>query len=309
LISNNDNETFCSSSQSLPSSCNGWNKRIVTIGDVHGTDKGLREVLYEAKITKSIDSCEWRDNNEDYETVLIQVGDIVDRGAGALEAWECLDNLQNTAKSGKEKVIRLIGNHELWWLTGTFHQRNNKGDTKAKMLKLVSSLKSGIVNGNIVGSHLENIDGVEVLFIHAGFRQKYLDHLGKSKYFLEKYPEGVTPSTLVDFVNNEVIKIVDNKQCQNSFLPSKCYFDGGSDGQLYEAGKERGGRNIGGPFWTDYSIIENDAMKGPFKPEMIQIVGNIKTLNNNNNTNNTNNTNNNNNNNNRAFNGILLRSS
>lgn len=118
-----------------------------------------------------------------------------------------------------------------------------------------------------------NIDNIDIVFVHAGFRQQYLDYLSKSKYYLSKYPTGVTPSSLVDFVNKEVINIVNNTQCINSFLPSKCYFNDGSDGQLYEAGKERGGSNIGGPFWTDYSVIEDDASKGPFKPDMIQIVG------------------------------------
>jgi len=141
------------------------------------------------------------------------------------------------------------------------------------MRKLVSSLKANIVNGNIVGSYLENINDISIVFVHAGFRQQYLNFLSKNKYFLSKYPNGVTSSSLVDYVNNEVINIVNNTQCINSFIPSKCYFNGGSDGQLYEAGKERGGSNIGGPFWTDYSIIEDDAYNGAFKPDIIQIVG------------------------------------
>lgn len=94
------------------------NPRIVVIGDVHGSYDGMMEILYKAGITKSLDECKWKkspvlDKTSDVRinnnnTILLQIGDIVDRGAGASESWSCLQKLQRTAP-GEARVIRLIG--------------------------------------------------------------------------------------------------------------------------------------------------------------------------------------------------------
>lgn len=62
------------------------NPRVVVVGDVHGEFDGLREILFASNITKNKESqnCEWTDQGP-YGTVLVQVGDIVDRGPGATE--------------------------------------------------------------------------------------------------------------------------------------------------------------------------------------------------------------------------------
>ena len=36
------------------------NRRIVAIGDVHGCLDGIKELLFQAGITRSVDSCDWR---------------------------------------------------------------------------------------------------------------------------------------------------------------------------------------------------------------------------------------------------------
>lgn len=81
--------------------------RIIAIGDVHGSYDGLLEDLFAANITKSITSCEWK--HQETPTVLVQMGDMVDRGAGALEALECLRLLQSTASHHNAEVVRLLG--------------------------------------------------------------------------------------------------------------------------------------------------------------------------------------------------------
>jgi hypothetical protein len=87
--------------------------RVVVVGDIHGEGAGLREVLDGANITKAgVDACEWAPQPA-AGTVLVQVGDIVDRGAEAYEAWVCLRQLHATA-SGANKVVQLLGNHDVW---------------------------------------------------------------------------------------------------------------------------------------------------------------------------------------------------
>ena len=80
-------------------------KRIIAIGDVHGCIEGLIEVLIESNIIVSSD-CVWNPNSND--TLLIQMGDIVDRGNSSIHVWRCLDRLQTTLPNGAE-FIRLIG--------------------------------------------------------------------------------------------------------------------------------------------------------------------------------------------------------
>jgi hypothetical protein len=98
---NNSNSAFCTSTE----------PRIVAIGDVHGSLDGLRTDLFHANITMFKDKCEWK--NQQVGTLLVQVGDIVDRGPNALEAWLCLDHLQKTAHTFNSKVVRLIGSNTI----------------------------------------------------------------------------------------------------------------------------------------------------------------------------------------------------
>mmetsp|Transcript_12736 Transcript_12736/g.28294 ORF Transcript_12736/g.28294 Transcript_12736/m.28294 type:complete len:192 (-) Transcript_12736:662-1237(-) len=54
-------------------------RRVVAVGDVHGAFDGLLQVLYSANVTASPTHCEWREQGAG--TVLVQVRDLVDRGA------------------------------------------------------------------------------------------------------------------------------------------------------------------------------------------------------------------------------------
>lgn len=85
------------------------NSRVIVIGDIHGSFSGLLAILHQAGITPAPYTCEW-DHIDKYQNpvTIIQIGDIVDRGPGASEAWECLSKLQATQGDGN-RVIRMIG--------------------------------------------------------------------------------------------------------------------------------------------------------------------------------------------------------
>ena len=98
--------------------------RVIGIGDLHGSLDGLQDILFSANITISKDSCLfWNPSARD--TIVVQVGDIVDRGEYAAEAWFCLEELQRNPPQGS-KVVRLVGNHDIWWLEGNFGHRNKR---------------------------------------------------------------------------------------------------------------------------------------------------------------------------------------
>ena len=87
------------------------NRRLVAIGDIHGSYAGLLELLYQAQVTSSPESCLWREQgpNKEDGVVLVQVGDLVDRGPDAWGAFDCLRTLQKEAEQYNSKVVRLVG--------------------------------------------------------------------------------------------------------------------------------------------------------------------------------------------------------
>lgn len=227
--------------------------RIIAIGDVHGSHDGLMEVLYQAKLTASSSACKWRAHLE--STIVVQMGDIVDRGPGATEAWKCLQDLQITTPPGV-KLIRLLGNHELYWLQGYTRSRNKKADSEYKVKMLTKKMRDDILSGSVVAAFLMHIHNVPILFTHAGIRPAFHQYLQRKSI--------TSPDDITSHLNTLLLGAM--KKC--SVIP--CSFDN----EAFEAGKDRGGRHIGGPYWTDFSVLETaDASATAPLPTMLQVVG------------------------------------
>ena len=79
------------------------------------------QILQQAGISSADDPCVWSKPSSPSArpTVLVQLGDLVDRGVESLECLRCLESLQKTVPAGS-KVVRLIGNHDIWWMEGNF---------------------------------------------------------------------------------------------------------------------------------------------------------------------------------------------
>lgn len=84
----------------------GESKRVVAIGDIHGALEPLREILRAARL---IDE---RDRWIGGDTVLVQIGDFLDRGSKVREVVALLRDLQDQAAAAGGRVIVLLGNHE-----------------------------------------------------------------------------------------------------------------------------------------------------------------------------------------------------
>jgi len=233
--------------------------RIVVVGDIHGSNVGLREILFAAGVVDSVDSCKWSTKEANRGTTLVQMGDLVDRGSEALEAWTCLDSLKASLPAdGNGNVVRLIGNHEIWWLENRFHMIN-KADTKPKVLALVKRMKEQIANGELVGAHVVDVNAVPILFVHAGYRSTYL-----------KASKSTDPRALATEFNEVLVECL--KSCKADW--EACPFD--AYGELFQAGPERGGSHLGGPVWTDFQVlVSDDAANGRQRHtnEFVQIVG------------------------------------
>ncbi|RIB20076.1 Metallo-dependent phosphatase-like protein [Gigaspora rosea] len=82
-------------------------RRIIAVGDLHGDYEQTLKVL---KMTRILDAKEnWIGNNG----ILVQTGDIVDRGPDCLKIYKLFDRLRQEASKVGGQVINLIGNHEI----------------------------------------------------------------------------------------------------------------------------------------------------------------------------------------------------
>ena len=81
--------------------------RLVAIGDIHGDIDGLRDVL---KLAGAIDS---QDNWAGGELVIVQTGDILDRGDTERAILDWLARLREQARAAGGDMLLLNGNHEL----------------------------------------------------------------------------------------------------------------------------------------------------------------------------------------------------
>jgi hypothetical protein len=81
-------------------------RRLVAVGDVHGELDGLRAILRESGLLGEAGG--WSGG----AAVLVQTGDLLDRGAAVREVMDLLMGLQEAAAAGGGEVLVLAGNHE-----------------------------------------------------------------------------------------------------------------------------------------------------------------------------------------------------
>src|SRR5262249_55550324 len=82
-------------------------KRLVAIGDLHGDLGGARAALRAARAIDDHDR--WIGG----DLVLVQTGDVLDRGDDESAIFELLDRLDRDARQSGGAIIQLAGNHEL----------------------------------------------------------------------------------------------------------------------------------------------------------------------------------------------------
>lgn len=128
----------------------------IAVGDIHGELDGFREILRHAGLVDG------RDQWSGGDRVLVQTGDVVDRGPHSVEVLDLLSRLQRQATQAAGRVVRLCGNHELLLLQGAYHYANYP-DPSAVALRL----RQEIQGGQVLAAYAEG----GVLFTHAGLRE------------------------------------------------------------------------------------------------------------------------------------------
>ncbi|ORX42561.1 Metallo-dependent phosphatase [Piromyces finnis] len=146
-------------------------KRLVAIGDIHGDYNKLISVMRHAKLIDSKDK--WIAKN----TILVQTGDLIDRGNDIKEILEFLRHLQSQVSKYDSVMYLLLGNHEINNLQGQY-QFTSEGDiTTFNSMKNREKFFS--VNGKY-GRMLRGEMDVMVavndsLFAHAGVSSTYAE--------------------------------------------------------------------------------------------------------------------------------------
>lgn len=99
--------------------------RLISIPDVHGDYDGLVKVLRHLKIISDHDT-NWVGGN----AVIVQTGDLLDRGPKEVEILRLLGKLKIQAQKQGGEVVLIMGNHELLNIMGEFlyaHPLGTKG--------------------------------------------------------------------------------------------------------------------------------------------------------------------------------------
>jgi hypothetical protein len=192
---------------------------------------------------------------------LVQLGDVVDRGPGAAAVVACLRACQAAAPAAGGKVIRLVGNHELMWYQGSFRYAHDTGDPPSVRGRLVSNWTDEILSGQVLGAWATG----PLLFVHAGLRPAMLDRLMRSSggggSFSSWHANATLASVVAGRISGALAATV--ARCagtseQTSPTRRGCFklSDELHDG-LLSAGPDRGGRGLGGPFWTDWYVLRS----------------------------------------------------
>lgn len=134
-----------------------------------------------------------------------------------------------------------FADHELWWLTGVYYKRHKEADTRQKVEEAIEIIVDDILSGKMVAArvlHLTSKQGkdIPVVFVHAGYHAKFLKYL--TNVALDEKNGVLDPEDIVKYTNKILVDTI--KKCPR--YPCDKFTD-----EIFEAGADRGGDNVGGP--------------------------------------------------------------
>lgn len=157
----------------------GAPRRIIAVGDVHGDLAQLRAVLEMANVIN--DEAQWIDRDN---TVVVQVGDLLDRGPHDKGVLDFMMQLQAEAPTHGGKVVSILGNHELMNIMNQVHYVHPESIEyfEGSVNRKRQFSAEGVYGQWIRQNPLLHVEG-STLFVHAGlspqFAAKGVDALNK----------------------------------------------------------------------------------------------------------------------------------
>lgn len=159
--------------------------RIVAIGDVHGDFAATERVLAMAGLAKS---GRWTGG----KSVLVQVGDVLDRGDGERAILELLERLEAESHAVGGEVIAMNGNHELMNAAGDFRYVTDGGfaafegvaddvSTRSAMPESQRARAAAFAPGGSFARRLAKHPTIAIvgatLFVHGGLEPSWANDL------------------------------------------------------------------------------------------------------------------------------------
>lgn len=166
-------------------------RRIVVIGDVHGAAASLTSILTKAGVIDA--QKRWTGGN----AILVQTGDVTDRGAGMKDALDLLMALEEQAPKSGGRVQQILGNHEVMNLVGEMRDATPEifatfgGEAAMRDAFSPKGRYGRWLRSRPIAAALE-----DTLFMHAGINPAYttasLDDVNDvARRELEQWDEGV----------------------------------------------------------------------------------------------------------------------
>ena len=213
-------------------------KKIFIIGDVHGEYHGFAAALIASKLMNP--ELKWTGRNN----ILVQIGDIIDRGFYSMQIDKLLDVLQAEAKKAGGKVVRLVGNHELEIL------RKNYSITSLPYFQIENfrnKLVKQVTNGTLQVAYA--VKGFVIT--HAGICNDLYE------VFKKELPR-ITPAILAAYINR---------------IFKKAILENNYEHPIFNISFMRGGDSrYGGIFWEDLRSLLFNYRAVPFN----QILGHTR---------------------------------
>ena len=137
--------------------------RVVAIGDIHADPDAAKATL---KMAKLIDeSGSWSGG----QTVLIQTGDVTDKGPSSRQVIALLTQLQTEARAAGGDVIPVLGNHEVMNLVGDWRgvRPADLNEYDAPQTRMADLRPRGVMGQWIHSAHMV-VFHEDTVFVHGG---------------------------------------------------------------------------------------------------------------------------------------------
>lgn len=149
------------------SKVDGRNRRVVSVADVHGDYEGLVSILQKSGLllrNNSTNETFWVGGN----AILVQTGDLIDRGNRSADVLRLMAKLQLQAKEKDGRVVILMGNHELMNL-----MEMSEDELKfSSFLPFIGEFGCFVRSFSLVT--VVDTGDVRILFVHGGLTDDFL---------------------------------------------------------------------------------------------------------------------------------------
>jgi hypothetical protein len=263
------------------------NQRLVCIGDVHGDVEALKDLLEVAEVY-SRQTDQWIGGN----AIVVQCGDVLDRGTQELQCYSLLGKLSHQALDHKGKVICLVGNHEVLNAMGLFQyaiddveyentigrQIDDELQTPEWRRQYVNNQPArwasyepgGLLAASLMANMKVAVRVGRTVLVHAGIKPHHLQGNGGIEGMNQSFRDWITLSATSGWGGENPV-VYNNKG--RYAMPDQSRIDAEKRQTYYINSVPdflKGGPGHDGPIWMrDYSFPHDSPPKHPLAQELI----------------------------------------